>query len=258
MNKDDLHKIVSNPKLIPGIHSYCDRWCERCAFTTKCAVSAIEKADKSNTNMDVKNKAFWDSLDEMFSISLEMINETAKELGVDLSAVDHNFEIELKDQETASKTHPLAQEAMDYTIAVDQWFQTATEILQAKENQLNLLSELGFSDAEIRRDGLAIKDSIQVVQYYFRQVYVKLRRALFSAQARPELLAEFPRDSDGSAKVALIGIDRSISAWANLRNHLPEDEDIILDILIKLARLRNNTETAFPAARSFKRPGFDD
>ncbi len=27
----------NNKNNISGIHNYCDRWCERCAFTTRCA-----------------------------------------------------------------------------------------------------------------------------------------------------------------------------------------------------------------------------
>jgi hypothetical protein len=31
-----------------------------------------------------------------------------------------------------------------------------------------------------------------------------------------EILEEFPKDSDGSAKVALIAIDRSMAAWGHM------------------------------------------
>jgi hypothetical protein len=31
-----------------------------------------------------------------------------------------------------------------------------------------------------------------------------------------------PRDSDGSAKVALLGIDRSLVAWTRMRQHFPK------------------------------------
>jgi hypothetical protein len=69
---------------------------------------------------------------------------------------------------------------------------------------------------------------------------------------------EFPKDSDGSAKVALIAIDRSISAWGEIRKCFPEAGDKIIDLLVHLDRLRRKTEKTFPSARSFKRPGFDE
>ena len=45
MNKDEFMELADNPNFISGIHNYCDRWCERCQFTSRCAVYAIEQAD---------------------------------------------------------------------------------------------------------------------------------------------------------------------------------------------------------------------
>ena len=67
----------------------------------------------------------------------------------------------------------------------------------------------------------------------------------------------YPSDADGSAKVALIALDRSIAAWARLRGHLAAEGDAILDLLVQLERLRRATERVFPQARAFQRPGFD-
>ena len=74
----------------------------------------------------------------------------------------------------------------------------------------------------------------------------------------PEMLKEYPKDSDGSAKVALIGLDRSIAAWGAVRSHFPKEEDSIFELLIGLGRLRSKVEEVFPNARSFVRLGFDD
>jgi|GEM_PF-969740 len=76
----------------------------------------------------------------------------------------------------------------------------------------------------------------------------------FEAALRAEELA----DANGSAKVALIGMDRSIAAWTRLRPHLPDRADELLDVLVMIDRLRRATEAQFPEARSFYRPGFDD
>jgi hypothetical protein len=62
----------------------------------------------------------------------------------------------------------------------------------------------------------------------------------------------------GSAKVALLGIDRSIAAWAILRQGFPDQSDQLLEILVKLDRLRRTGEIKFPEARSFLRPGLDE
>jgi hypothetical protein len=70
-------------------------------------------------------------------------------------------------------------------------------------------------------------------------------------------LDEIPEDANGSAKVALISIDRSIAAWSQMSRHFPERDDEILNIVLHLDRLRRKAETTFPDARSFVRPGLD-
>jgi hypothetical protein len=74
---------------------------------------------------------------------------------------------------------------------------------------------------------------------------------------RGEILDEFPKDSDGSVKVALIAMDRSLTAWGKMYKYFPEKNDMILDMLVLLERLRRKAETEFPNARAFVRPGFD-
>jgi hypothetical protein len=50
---------------ISGIHNYCDRWCERCIYTSKCAV--FESTSKlSSEQLDMDNNEFWDNLSSNF------------------------------------------------------------------------------------------------------------------------------------------------------------------------------------------------
>jgi hypothetical protein len=88
---------------------------------------------------------------------------------------------------------------------------------------------------------------------------VKLHRAIGSRVCESEDGDDgFPRDSDGSAKVALIAIDRSMAAWARLRSRFENEHgDAILALLVQLERLRRAAEAEFPQARAFVRPGFD-
>jgi len=65
---------------------------------------------------------------------------------------------------------------------------------------------------------------------------------------------EFAKDSDGSAKVGLIGIDRSIAAWGDVRGLFPLQGDLALRIMIQLETMRRKVEKAFPQARAFIRP----
>ena len=69
---------------------------------------------------------------------------------------------------------------------------------------------------------------------------------------------EIQTDSNGSAKIALIAVDRLIAAWSILMEKMTDHEDEILKFLISLADIRKQTELTFPMARKFVRPGFDD
>jgi len=96
------------------------------------------------------------------------------------------------------------------------------------------------------------------VRWYLFFIDVKLQRAVSSRVAeRAEKLDGFPSDADATAKVALVAIDRSLAAWARLRGHLTGEADAILDLLVRLERLRRAVEAEFPAARAFRRPGLD-
>ena len=48
---------------VPFIHNYCDKWCERCTFTSRCAV--FEQIENLSTEQkDASNEAFWTNLSD--------------------------------------------------------------------------------------------------------------------------------------------------------------------------------------------------
>jgi hypothetical protein len=100
---------------------------------------------------------------------------------------------------------------------------------------------------------------VEIIHWYQHFIYVKLMRAVRGTLGNAEEEWEdFPKDSDGSAKVALIAIDRSMAAWGHMHQFFPSHQDQIMAIIVHLERLRNRTETIFPEARHFVRPGFDE
>jgi len=107
---------------------------------------------------------------------------------------------------------------------------------------------------------IKLNDITDVIRWYQYFISVKIHRAL---SGRAEDREEWPDDettgdADGSAKIALISIDRSIGAWAALNTEFPEQEDETLEILVLLERLRKTLESEFPDARAFIRSGFDE
>jgi hypothetical protein len=99
---------------------------------------------------------------------------------------------------------------------------------------------------------------LDAVQWYLFFIGEKLSRAVEGRVDKSiEGLHGLPSDADGSAEIALIAIDRSLAAWARLREHLGGEADAILDLLVRLEKLRQAVEQEFPRARAFKRPGLD-
>ena len=97
MKKDELHDLAANPDFISGIHNYCDRWCERCAFTSRCLLYATEKADPELDDPEVRdlnNAKFWRKMEMTFRETRAMIDEWAAEAGVDLQEIENNAERE--------------------------------------------------------------------------------------------------------------------------------------------------------------------
>ncbi len=255
MDKKDILKLAKDPKCISGIYNYCDRWCERCAFTSCCLNYATEKADFVDASVrDLSNKAFWDKLQSIFQQTKEMLTELAQEQGIDLNAIDvESASSEIFDKMDELKNHELAVNASHYSEMVDKWFESEYSLFEQKEEELDTMLNLGIKGDKPIAEADEIRDAVEVIHWYQHQIYVKLQRALM--QDEP---AETPNDSDGSALVALIAINRSIGAWGRLQEHFPEKTDSILKILLHLDRLHKKIEQEFPHVRKFKRPGFDD
>ena len=83
-------------------------------------------------------------------------------------------------------------------------------------------------------------------------------RALSSRKEEDSEGNYVPKDSDGLAKVALIGIDRSIAGWRLMQLSLSDRSESIVPLILQLDRLRNNLEKSFPQAQDFIRPGLDE
>ncbi|KPJ66941.1 MAG: hypothetical protein AMJ43_06340 [Coxiella sp. DG_40] len=261
MDKERLKKLAGNPQFIPGVYNYCDRWCERCAFTSRCMTYALSEDEFDNPqSQDISNKAFWNKLHGIFKATLEMVKETAEEMGIDLDSID--LEETAKQEEQVHKIvkgQPYTKVAFAYAKKVDSWLDSNKGLLEGKADELQALAVARIPSVRPDKDALKIQDCLEIVRWYQHQIYIKLCRAA-SGMIRGELeyLEYAPQDANGSAKVAIIGIERSIAAWGGLLNQFPDQEHPILDLLVNLKRLLRQVEAAFPGARSFVRPGLDE
>jgi len=260
MDKEYIKRLAEDPRFIPGVYNYCDRWCERCPLTSRCMNFALsEEQFDDPQSRDINNEAFWQKLSEMFQVTLEMVKETAKEQGIDLDSLDlQQAGQEHEEIRNTAENHECCRTAKAYAEMVKNWFDSSKDLFDEKADDLGLQARLELPNSDPAAEAASLKDAVDIIRWYQHFIYVKLVRAITgSLEEVPLSLDEFPKDSDGSAKIALIAIDRSIAAWGQISAHFPRYKDNILDILVHLDRLRRKTESLFPDARAFIRPGFD-
>ncbi len=259
-----LARLAGDPMLISGVYNYCDRWCERCPLTARCLVFRTEQTRRRRRGGmgrdDADNARFWDDVQLSFALALRMATRKARELGIDLDAPDalHDAAVEERRRRrlAARQGSALHRRAFAYARAVESVIERLRSRFAELEQAWRTLARLEAGDPAA--EATAVGDALEVVQWYRFFIDVKLQRAVAGrVDEAIEGADGFPSDADGSAKVALIAIDRSLGAWAKLREHLPAAEDEILDVLVQLARLRAAVERGFSRARAFQRPGFD-
>jgi hypothetical protein len=263
MKTRDLLELAGDPRFIEGIYNYCDRWCERCAFTARCLLYAQEQADDNDPDAnDINNEAFWEKLESIFQQTSEMLTEMARERGIDLNSLDLE-EAGLREQRLQEKTesHELSRASEQYARMVNQWFDSEYPKFEqefvAKEGDLPLV------DFDLQEKLERVDDAISIIRWYQFQIAVKIMRGLMRDDKDDEDEDDDSegvqqKDSDGSIKVALIGMDRSIAAWGRLKEEFPAQADTILPLLVHIEQLRRAAEHEFPGARTFVRPGFDE
>jgi len=258
--------MTDESKFIPGIYNYCDRWCERCPMTSRCRVYAEERGAEATdpAASDPRNAAFWEVIAANVHKARVALEQMAAERGIDVSELLADSREEMERDETRrrrAREEGPSGDAFEYASIVNAWFNAHPALFRERGDELVGLAKMDIPGADPLGQAQKISDALEVIRWYQLQIHVKLSRALMG-EDDPDMQDDdgtpAPRDSDGSAKVALLGIERSTGAWARLHELFPDQGDSILDMLVRLDRLRRGVEARFPNARAFKRPGFDD
>jgi hypothetical protein len=279
MSDDEPWELAEDRDFISGIYNYCDRWCEKCPFTSRCRVYFTEAADGDLDDPevhDINNEKFWRKLESIFREAHEKIAAWAEEAGVDLESTESQAAIaEHEQQEQEAEEHQLAELARQYAMTVQGWF--AEEFVTEQNVHDDMMVDAdGAPEIDVAR-------AAEVLRWYQFFVAAKVIRALMSRTRSDHSLVEtnagddpfaetleeneddfdaapdyVQEDGNGSAKIALIAIDRSMAAWHAMEMCLPGKSDSIAPIVADLERMRWLLEQEFPDARGFIRPGFDE
>jgi hypothetical protein len=229
---------------IDFISSYCDRWCERCAYTSLCSAYACEVAAAMCGD-------FAQGLELAVGTPHPVDGEPPVRGGAALAAELWNVEMSPEEfaafnrLETARSVRladePLSRMAMTYTMLSHQWLSEHSGALRTAADPV-------------------LAEALDVVMHDSAFVSAKLHRAL---DGRDRHGHDEDRDEDsvqndwnGSAKVALISLERSEVAW---RVIVQATNDGVAATLTDAVRdIRGLALDEFPRAMTFVRPGFDE
>jgi hypothetical protein len=236
MSVPDLERIA-------GIYNYCDSWCERCGFTSRCATFAIQVAIEMCSG-DVK-----EGIELAIGQPPPMTQKEARRretLADDLAAcTPTEAEVQAYAREEEARRarveeHPVTAASLQVSLLTRSWLRTR-------------------GAPEISRSPRAA-DALEIVRWDEHLIPAKLGRALdgLDEYLSGECVHDDPVQNDwnGTAKLALLCIRRSKAAWVVLAEELADSQ--AADVARHLSGLEREVERTFPGAEQFVRPGFDE
>jgi hypothetical protein len=220
---------------IVGVFNYCDRWCDVCALTSWCRLFADAAEMEAQLDSNLKPVVDAPPLPEeippppprWMQELLDDMNEATSE---PMSAAD----VEALCPKLPPEHERIIDRADEYLSQVHAW-------LKARPSSLTS----------------AVDNPADVIAWFHTMIPVKIRRAL-NGLAEGWDPSNGPPDHDSSAKVALLGIDRSLSAWFQFVDRGVVSMPEVQPFVTALEWLRQQLEQVLPRARLFVRPGLDE
>jgi len=229
---------------IDFISAYCDRWCERCAYTSRCSAFAVEAAIAmcGDTREGFKLAVGNPSLAGGESSAQATPKWLTAFENVEMTAEEHAaFERQEEERSTRVEATPIMKTVHVYSRLAWEW--------------LRALGENGINGTDD-----VVNEALQIVHHDAVFIGAKLNRALDGrdrhSHGDEDDWDPIQNDWNGSAKVALISIARSEASWQAIAQATGAETPAIL--ADQLHDLRNQVVEAFPHASLFIRPGFDE
>jgi hypothetical protein len=248
--------------MIPAIHNYCDRWCERCVYVERCAVG-VEEIKRWNRDTPLSEEELWGAVGENFKESLKMLDDMLRQAGIDpddiIDESNPDIALEKPDPELEKLDEDIFEKGITYYKLSEAFFQKNAAFFEQKGVELQRMTEMNMP---IDMDRLGyVQEAVEIIRQYAAFIGVKARRAISGMDTMHDdgIWSDTPDQSDanGSAKACILCIDQSLASWETLRKTWPEKTDEILDMLLALSRFRKEMVSLFPNWEKFIRPGFD-
>jgi hypothetical protein len=211
---------------IVGIDNYCDRWCETCRFTSRCRSFA------QMTEFEARQDP---SMATLTSIRFDAAPPIRPEVVSAIAALERRPRVEEPTVRRADEEIPRAHQSL---------------LARVEGYAFHAAQSLPAVDASS-----TLRDAATIVARYCFFISGKVCRALINV-AGP--CGGDSLDANGSAKAALVALERSHGAWLALSAAKLVPRATAEALLSDVVWLRLEIERVFPHARSFVRPGFDE
>lgn len=247
--------LTMNEQFIPSIFNYCDRWCEKCPFTNRCRTYAMSAEWEAN-NPDKKGD--WAAqVADSFAQAMAMIREEAARNGIDLDNLPEYIPPEPSPELLARKATS-TQLIQHYETIAQHWKDQHQSHIEAWTKGIQKRYEMGIPNTE--SEFYEVQEAYEIIIWYYYFIRAKVRRAYSYLENDWGIEEDYPiqNDMNGSAKIAIIAVERSIAAWEMMRKYFQDEEDTIIDIMLTLARIQQRILKEFPDTMKFIRPGFDE
>ncbi|RYY38653.1 MAG: hypothetical protein EOO08_13675 [Chitinophagaceae bacterium] len=210
---------------------------------------------------DVESGAFVELISTRLSEAYQALQEGCAECGIELQEPTETEWEEMRANDKALEARmeetELIRSARSYARSVELLL-TQSPVWERKGKELAQATTLGIRSVE---QGLSevdlLADCRHVLGWYQYFIEVKFRRALHGLYTDRDDALEQQSGVHGSAKIALLAVERSRVALTSLL-HLVGDDDGLLDLLAQLERIEREGRATFPGALGFVRPGFDE
>ena len=199
----------------------------------------------SDEDKDIESGNFVRTISRILNEARTMLVEKAEEFGIDLDQPPDPEILEIREgKREMVRTDELSEMATGYAMA-------AGPILESMHADLRVLAA----------EDPAIAEMFEILGWYLFFISAKVQRGLNSiidddGDEDWDELNDVQSDANGSVKIALIAMERSILAWTYIMPDAGSEE--IRSMIELLERIRSQTERKFPIARQFIRPGFDE
>ena len=214
-------------------------------------INATESESKKAIEKDGLMAALNDALGEMADLLKELLGENG------FTVTDVKVEKKTINTTTNQAHQTLEKLARDYYKLSDKWFNSNLESI--REHGEGLLQQLDM-ELPINAEQLEeLNEAIETIFWYQHFIGAKIHRAISGIDLIDDPYFDpVQNDAIGSAKVALVAIQKSQAAWRIVLEAFPEKTDSLIDVLLCLQQLTEGVLAAFPDAPNFLRPGFDE